>query len=202
MSTTEARAPHELWITGNPDADHLLSTSGNALLIGMVLDQQVPMEKAFSGPYVIATRMGGRFDVPAIAALEVDDFVAVCAEKPAVHRFPGSMGTRVHEVARRLVEEHDGDAVHLWEAASDGAELKRAIAALPGFGDQKASIMVALLGKRWGVQPPGWREAAGPYGNDGEFRSVADVVDAASLQKVRAFKKQAKAVAKTAAAPG
>ena len=201
MSDTHDRAPHELWITGNPEADHLLSTSGNALLLGMVLDQQVPMEKAFSGPQVIATRMGGTFDVPAIAALEVDDFVAVCAEKPAVHRFPGSMGKRVHEVARRLVEEHDGDAVNLWTAAPDGASLKRAIGSLPGFGDQKASIMVALLGKQWGVQPDGWREAAGAYGNEGEFRSVADVVDDESLQKVRAFKKQAKAGATPRPAP-
>jgi uncharacterized HhH-GPD family protein len=183
MSATHRRAPHELWITGDPEADHLLSTSGNALLVGMTLDQQVPMEKAFAGPHVIATRMGGVFDVPAIAALEVDDFVAVCAEKPAVHRFPGSMGKRVHEVARRLVEEHDGDAVHLWADAPDGAALKEA-------------IRVALLGKRWGVQPDGWREAAGAYGNEGEYRSVADVVDAESLQKVRAFKKQAKAAAR------
>ena len=196
MSADGRRAPSELWITGNPEADHLLSTSGNALLLGMTLDQQVPMEKAFNGPYVIATRMGGTFDVPAIAALEVDDFVAICAEKPAVHRFPGSMGKRVHEVARRLVEEHDGDAVRLWQDVPDGASLKKSISALPGFGDQKASIMVALLGKRWGVQPDGWREAAGAYGNEGEFRSVADVVDAESLQKVRAFKKQAKAAAK------
>ena len=199
MSDATRRAPHELWITGDPEADHLLSTSGNALLIGMTLDQQVPMEKAFAGPYVIATRMAGTFDVPAIAALEVDDFVAVCAEKPAVHRFPGSMGKRVHEVARRLVEEHDGDAVHLWSSVPDGATLKAAIAALPGFGDQKASIMVALLGKRWGVRPDGWREAAGAYGNEGEFRSVADVVDAESLQKVRSFKKEQKAAAKAAA---
>ena len=197
MSEREVRqAPQGLWITGDPEADHLLSTSGNALLVGMVLDQQVPMEKAFAGPYVIATRMGGTFDVGAIAALEVDDFVAVCAEKPAVHRFPGSMGKRVHEVAQRLVEEHDGDALNLWSSTPDGATLKRTIAALPGFGDQKASIMVALLGKRWGVRPEGWREAAGAYGNDAEFRSVADVVDAESLQKVRAFKKQAKADAK------
>lgn len=196
MSDNGRRAPDELWITGDHDADHLLTTSGNALLVGMVLDQQVPMEKAFNGPYVIATRMGGTFDVPAIAALEVDHFVAICAEKPAVHRFPGSMGKRVHEVARRLVDEHDGDAVHLWQDVPDGATLKKSISALPGFGDQKASIMVALLGKRWGVQPAGWREAAGAYGNEGEFRSVADVVDAESLQKVRAFKKQAKAAAK------
>ena len=190
------QAPGELWITGDPESDHLLTTSGNALLVGMVLDQQVPMEKAFAGPHVIATRMGGTFDVAAIAALDVDDFVAVCAEKPAVHRFPGSMGTRVHEVARRLVEDYDGDAVNLWREAPDGAALKQAVAGLPGFGDQKASIMVALLGKRWGVRPEGWREAAGAYGNEGEFRSIADVVDAESLQKVRAFKKQAKAAAK------
>lgn len=196
MSAVHDRAPRELWITGDPDADHLLTTSGNALLVGMTLDQQLPMEKAFSGPHVIATRMGGTLDLAAIAALDVDDFVAVCAEKPAVHRFPGSMGKRVHEVARRLVEEHDGDAVHLWGSATDGATLKRSISALPGFGDQKASIMVALLGKQWGVQPGGWREAAGAYGNEGEFRSVADVVDAESLQKVRTFKKQAKAAAR------
>ena len=190
------RAPRELWITGVPEADHLLGTSGNALLTGMVLDQQVPMEKAFSGPYVISTRMGGTFDVPAIATLDVDDFVSVCAERPAVHRFPGSMGKRVHEVARRLVEEYDGDAVNLWDTAPDGTALKEAIGALPGCGDQKASIMVALLGKQWGVRPDGWREAAGAYGNEGEFRSVADVVDPESLQKVRAFKKQAKATAR------
>jgi len=196
------RAPHELWITGNREADHLLTVSGNALLLGMTLDQQVPMEKAFTGPHVIATRMGGTLDVPAIAALDVDDFVAVCAEKPAVHRFPGSMGKRVHEVARRLVEEHDGDAVNLWTAALDGPSLRRAIGSLPGFGDQKASIMVALLGKQWGVQPDGWREAAGAYGNEGEFRSVADVVDDESLQKVRAFKKQVKAAAKAGATTG
>ena len=201
-AASERQAPQELWITGDPDADHLLSTSGSALLVGMTLDQQVPMEKAFSGPQVIATRMGGTFDVGAIAALEVDDFVAVCAEKPAVHRFPGSMGKRVHEVARRLVEDYDGDAVNLWRSAPDGDSLKAAVAALPGFGDQKASIMVALLGKRWGVRPDGWREAAGAYGNEGEFRSVADVVDAESLQKVRAFKKQAKAAARAASDDG
>jgi len=189
-------APSELWITGDADADHLLTTSGNALLVGMVLDQQVPMEKAFRGPHVIATRMGGTFDVPAVAALEVDDFVAICAEKPTVHRFPGSMGKRVHEVARRLVDDYAGDAVHLWEDVPDGVRLKEAIGALPGFGDQKASIMVALLGKRWGVRPDGWREAAGAYGNEGQFRSVADVVDVESLQKVRAVKKQAKAAAR------
>jgi uncharacterized HhH-GPD family protein len=191
-------APQTLWITGDPEADALLSTDGNALLIGMVLDQQVPMEKAFSGPAVIARRMGGAFDVPAIAELGVDDFVALCSERPAVHRFPGSMGKRVHDVAGTLVAEYDGDATRLWEQAASGPDLKQAIGRLPGFGDQKASIMTALLGKQWGVQPAGWREAAGAYGNPGEFRSVADVVDEESLLKVRAFKKQAKAAARTA----
>ncbi|MGI3782891.1 MAG: hypothetical protein ACRYG2_19190, partial [Janthinobacterium lividum] len=118
---TSRRAPQDLWITGDPDADHLLTVSGDALLLGMTLDQQIPMEKAFSGPHVIASRMGGTLDVPAIAALEVDEFVALCAEKPAVHRFPASMGKRVHEVAQRLVVEHDGNAVHLWESVPNGA---------------------------------------------------------------------------------
>ncbi|MGI8457976.1 MAG: HhH-GPD-type base excision DNA repair protein [Propionibacteriaceae bacterium] len=190
-------APHALWITGNPAADALLSTDGNALLIGMVLDQQIPMEKAFSGPAVIADRMGGRFDVAAIAALDVGDFVGLCSERPAVHRFPGSMGTRVHDVAGTLVADYDADATRLWDQAASGSDLRRAIEALPGFGAQKAAIMTALLGKQWGVQPPGWREAAGAYGNAGEYRSVADVVDEPSLQRVRAFKKQAKAAART-----
>ena len=148
-------------------------------------------------------RIGGRVterlgsvDPDRIAATDPEEFITLCATPPAVHRFPGSIGTRVHEVARRLVDEHDGDAVHLWENVPDGARLNTAIGPLPGFGDQKASIMVALLGKQWGVRPHGWREAAGAYGNEGEFRSVADVVDAESLLKVRAFKKQAKAAAR------
>ena len=153
------------------------------------------MEKAFAGPYVIATRMGGTFDVPAIAALEVDDFVAVCAEKPAVHRFPGSMGKRVHEVARRVVEEHDGDAVHLWASVADGATLKSAIGAAglrrPEGVDHGRPARQALGGAAGRLA-----RSAGAYGNEGEFRSVADVVDVESLQKVRAFKKQAKAAAK------
>lgn len=186
----------ELQLTGNEDADRLLSTDPNALLIGMTLDQQVPMEKAFSGPAVIAERMGGTFDVAKIAAMEVDDFVAICAERPAVHRFPGSMGKRVHAVCQALVEDYDGDAANLWADVSDGAELKKRIAALPGFGDQKASIFVALLGKQRGVTPAGWREAAGRYGEDGVFRSVADIVDADSLIKVRQTKKEEKAKAR------
>lgn len=186
-------------LTGDERVDDLLSSDPNALLIGMVLDQQVPMEKAFSGPRVIADRMGGRFDVGAIAAMPVDDFVAVCSERPAVHRFPGSMGKRVHEVCRVLVDDWDGDASRLWGSAGTGAELKKLISDLPGFGPAKAAIMVALLGKRYGVTPKGWREAAGDFGESGVFRSVADVVDQTSLQKVRETKKAVKAQARAAA---
>lgn len=187
-----------LHLTGDTDVDRLLSTDPNALLIGMVLDQQVPMEKAFSGPSVIAERMGGSFDVSKIAELAVDDFVAICSQRPAVHRFPGSMGKRVHDVCRALVAEYDGDASTLWNTAADGTELKRRLAALPGLGDQKASIFVALLGKQRGVTPTGWQVAAGKYGEDGVFRSVADIVDDESLLKVRETKKAEKAKAKAA----
>lgn len=189
----------ELHLTGDDTADQLLSTNPSALLVGMTLDQQVPMEKAFSGPAVIAERMGGGFDVARIAELDVDDFIAICAQRPAIHRFPGSMGKRVHAVCQALVEEYDGDAANLWADVADGAELKKRIAALPGFGDQKASIFVALLGKQCGVTPKGWREAAGRYGEDGVYRSVADIVDPSSLIKVRQTKKEEKARAKAQA---
>ncbi|MVA75831.1 Fe-S cluster assembly protein HesB [Auraticoccus sp. F435] len=192
-------AERELWLTGDPEADALLSRDLNALLIGMTLDQQIPMEKAFSGPAVIARRMGGRLDVAAIAQLPVEDFVALCSERPAVHRFPGSMGARVHQVCQALVRDWEGDARTLVETAPDGAELRRRIEALPGFGRQKASIFVALLGKQLGVAADGWQQAAGEYGQDG-YRSVADVVDEASLQKVREHKKMVKAQAKAARA--
>ena len=193
----QGRAPHELWITGDPEADHLLSTSGNALLIGMVLDQQVPMEKAFSGPHVIATRMGGTFDVSAIAALEVDDFVALCAEKPAVHRFPGSMGNRVQALCRALLEDYDGDAAAVWTGAADGADALKRLTKLPGFGDAKSRIFLALLAKQCGVRLEGWQSAAAPYGEDG-YQSVADITDAASLAKVREHKQAMKKAAKGA----
>ncbi len=188
----------QLWITGDDRADALLAADGNALLIGMVLDQQIPMEKAFSGPAVIAERMGGAFDVRAIAEADPEEFAALFSRPPAVHRFPGSMAGRVQSVCRTLVEEYDGDAANLWDGAASGAELKKRIAALPGFGAQKAAIFVALLGKQYRVTPTGWREAAGAYGDDGSRTSVADVVDAESLAQVRASKKAAKAAARSA----
>ncbi len=192
----------DLFLTGNPEADALLTADPSALLIGMVLDQQVPMEKAFSGPAVIAERMGGRFDVRAIAEADPDQFAAVCAERPAVHRFPGAMAKRVQATCRILLERYDADAANLWTGVTAGAELRDRIAALPGFGPQKAAIFTALLGKQCGVQPQGWREASGPYGEQGSYSSVADVVDPDSLQRVRATKKAAKAAARAGGAVG
>jgi len=187
-----------MYLTGDDRADALLASDGNALLIGMVLDQQVPMEKAFSGPAVIAERMGGQLDVAALAAADPEEFAALCSRPPAVHRFPGSMAGRVQGVCRVLVESYGGDAVNLWTDVPSGVELRKRIAALPGFGAQKAAIFVALLGKQYGVQPPGWREAAGAFGAAGSRISVADVVDEESLGQVRAAKKAAKAAAKVA----
>jgi uncharacterized HhH-GPD family protein len=199
MSTgTDTSQPRPVHLTEDEAADALLSHDANALLVGMVLDQQVPLEKAFSGPAVIAQRMGGTFDPAAIAETSEEDFVALCSERPAIHRFPGSMAKRVRQVCQRLVEEYDGDVQQLYARAGTGAELKRALAALPGFGDQKAAIFTALLGKQRGVTPEGWREASTPYGDEGTYTSVADIVDHDSLLKVRASKQAAKAAAKAA----
>jgi uncharacterized HhH-GPD family protein len=186
----------QLFITGDEQADALLASDPNALLIGMVLDQQVTMEKAFAGPAVIAQRMGGRLDVVAIAEADPEAFGAICAQRPAVHRFPGAMAKRVQAVCRVLTDSYDGHAANLWAGVSTGAELLVRIAALPGFGAQKAAIFLALLGKQYGVQPTGWREAAGAYGEEGARRSVADVVDTESLAQVRVTKRAAKAAAR------
>jgi uncharacterized HhH-GPD family protein len=184
------------YLTGNAAADQLLAADPNAVLLGMVLDQQVTMEKAFTGPAVIAERMGGQLDVAAIAAADPEEFAALCAKPPAVHRFPGSMAGRVQGVCQVLVRDWDGQASRMYASATTGEGLKKLIASLPGFGEQKASIFVALLGKRFGVTPPGWEKAAGGYGRDGTFVSVADIVDPASLQMVREAKRLAKAQAK------
>lgn len=189
----------EMYLTGDPGADALLASDPNALLLGMVLDQQVPMEKAFAGPAVIAERMGGRLDVREIADADPDAFAALCAQRPAVHRFPAAMAKRVQATCRVLADRYDGSAANVWADATDGQDLLARIAALPGFGAAKAPIFVALLGKQYGVQLPGWREAAGIYGEAGSHRSVADVVDRPSLELVRAAKKAAKAAARSSA---
>jgi uncharacterized HhH-GPD family protein len=182
---------------GEP-ANTLLTENPLALLIGMVLDQQIPLEKAFSSPYVLAERLGHAPTAVELAAADPEELVAIFARPPALHRFPKAMAARVQEVCRVLVERYDGEAAALWADVADGAELLARISALPGFGAQKAQIFTALLGKQYGVRPPGWREAAGGYGDPGAYRSVADIVDAESLAKVRAYKKQMKADARAA----
>ena len=183
-----------LRLAQQPQADALLSVDPFALLVGMLLDQQIPMEKAFSGPRLIADRLGsGSLDPRAVATLPVEQFEAVMAGPPAVHRYPRSMGGRVQELARYVTATYDGDASAIWRGAGTGQALKARLTALPGFGDQKSRIFVALLGKQVGVRPRGWRQAAGAYGEPRSHRSVADVVDPGSLQKVREHKKAVKA---------
>ncbi|MHA7985236.1 HhH-GPD-type base excision DNA repair protein [Rathayibacter sp. CAU 1779] len=200
-----------LHITGDAAADELLSTDPLALLLGMLLDQQVAMETAFSGPAKIRDRMGGgtALSAQAIADADPDAFARLCATPPAVHRFPGSMAARIQTVCRAIVVDWDADAAGIWtrpapSAASvpDGEEVFRRLKALPGFGDQKAKIFIALLGKQYGYDGAGWREAAGEYGEPGSLRSVADIVDETSLAKVRETKKAVKAAAKTARPTG
>jgi uncharacterized HhH-GPD family protein len=186
-------------------ADALLSRDPFALLVGMLLDQQIPMERAFAGPRTLADRLGtpDRLDPLAVAAWDPEQFAALTARPPAVHRFPASMAGRVQALARAVADRYGGDAAAVWTGAASGPDLLARLRDLPGFGDQKARIFLALLGKQMGVRPDGWREAAGTYGEDGSRRSVADVVDGATLAEVRAYKQQVKKLAKqqSASAP-
>ena len=185
----------DIHITGDAAADRVLTDDPFALLVGMMLDQQYPMEHAFRGPAKVLDRFGS-LDPAQIAAADPEEFAALCATTPAIHRFPGSMAARLQALAALVEEQYDGHAERLWTEATSGKELLARIMALPGFGKQKAQIFVALLAKQLGVRPEGWEAAVGAYSEDG-FRSVADVVDEASLQKVRDFKKQKKAAAKS-----
>jgi uncharacterized HhH-GPD family protein len=185
-----------MYLATTPEANQLLEQDPLALLIGMLLDQQIPMEKAFTSPDVLRERMGGTLDVQVIAKCDADEFEELFRRPPALHRFPAAMAKRVQTLAQVLIDEFDADAASVWTAAASGADLHRRLSRLPGFGEQKAKIFAALLGKQLGVQPSGWREAAGDFGATGSFISVADVVDADSLAAVRAHKQQMKAAAK------
>jgi len=180
-----------MFITGNADADRLLNTDGTALLIGMLLDQQVPMEWAFTGPATLRARLG-HLDARKIAEMDEEEFVAVCRQRPAIHRFPASMGKRIHELCVALDERFGGTGEGVWAGVKTGDELYERLRTLPGYGEEKARIFVAILGKRFEVRPKGWQEAAGKFG-DATPRSVADISDATSLGKVREWKKAAKA---------
>lgn len=186
-----------LRLAQQPEADALLGRSPLAALAGMLLDQQVPMEWAFSGPYTIARRLDrDDLDAHEIAAYDPEAFAALLSQKPAVHRYPGSMAKRLQQLCQYLVEHYDGDAAAVWEGVASGKELLTRLNELPGFGKQKAQIFLALLGKQFGVAPEGWREAAGPYGEEGCHRSVADITGPESLEQVRAYKQEAKRAAK------
>lgn len=175
-----------LYITGVQSADALLNRDGTALMIGMLLDQQVPMEWAFTGPFTIRKRLG-HLNAKRIAAMNVDEFVAVCSEKPAIHRFPKSMATRIHGLCAALTENYDGKGANVWRDVEDAKELMSRLRKLPGYGQEKAEIFIALLGKRFGVRPKDWKKYAGVF-SDARPRSVADIYSAATLLKVRGFK--------------
>ena len=178
------------------EANELLTRNPLALLIGMLLDQQVPLERAFSAPADLVRRLGHEPTAGELADYDPGRLVAVYSERPALHRYPKAMAARTQALARIIVDRYDGDAAALWSTAPSGAELLKRVGALPGFGDQKAKIFVALLGKQLGVQPPGWQQAAGPFGTPGSHLSVADIHDERSLSEVRAYKQSLKAAAK------
>jgi uncharacterized HhH-GPD family protein len=188
-----------LRIAQDPAADQLLGRDPLALLIGMLLDQQFPMERAFGAPRLLADRLGvSTLSAAELASADPEELVRVFQGPPALHRYPGSMAGRTQDLCRLLVERYDGRAENLWADVPDGATLLRRLGELPGFGAQKSKIFVALLGKRYGVTPPGWRETAGDYGLEGSRRSVADITGPATLLEVRAFKQEQKQAAKAA----
>ena len=189
-----------LAVTNDPAANDLLNTDPLALLLGMLLDQQVPMEWAFAGPLKLRDRMGGRLDAAEISAYDPDKLDVVFRGPPALHRFPGSMAKRTHALCQHLVEHYDGRAAGVWEGAATGAELVKRVKALPGFGGEKAKIFSAMLAKRFGVRPDGWEQATAPFSDD-QPRSVADIDSAESLAKVRAWKKAMKAAGRSKGDP-
>jgi uncharacterized HhH-GPD family protein len=189
-----------MYLATTDAANELLEKEPLALLIGMLLDQQIPMEKAFTSPDVLRERLGGSLDAKSIADYDPGELETIFRTPPALHRFPAAMAKRVQILAHMVVEKYDGDAGDVWAGAKSGRDLLARVAELPGFGEQKAKIFVALLGKQLGVRPRGWREAAGDFGADRIFKSVADVVDADSLRQVRAYKQEMKAAAKAGSA--
>jgi uncharacterized HhH-GPD family protein len=187
-----------LHLSQDADADALLTRDPFALLVGMVLDQQVPLEWAFAAPFELQRRLGRPLDPAGIAAMDPEALASIFAAKPALHRYPGSMAARVHELSRIVTERYGGDVTTIWRDAVSGAELLGRIKELPGFGEQKSKIFVALLGKQLGVRPEGWRQVSAPFGDAGSFRSVADITGPDTLLKVRAVKAEHKKMAATA----
>jgi uncharacterized HhH-GPD family protein len=183
------------------EANELLTSSALALLIAMLLDQQIPLERAFSAPRDLWARLGHEPTAEELADYNPEALAVKFGERPALHRYPKAMAARTQELARLIVADYGGDAAALWTTATSGQDLLKRVEALPGFGQQKAKIFVALLGKQLGVRPPGWREASGVFGAEGSYLSVADIVDDESLGKVRSYKQALKAAAKDKTAP-
>lgn len=184
-------------ITGDRAADALLSDNPFALIVGMVLDQQFPIERAFSSPKDLEERLGGKLDAQTVAATDPDRLEQIFRQRPSLHRFPASMAARVQALAKEIVDRHGGDTTSIWKGAQSGDELVQSLTALPGFGKQKAKIFAALLGKQFAVRPAGWIEATTPYGAEGAMLSVADIDSAETLKAVREHKRQLKAAAKS-----
>lgn len=189
-----------LHLSQDKEADKLISKDSLALLIGLVLDQQIPLERAFSSPRDLKERLGGRLDVHEIARMDPDKLAAVFSERPALHRFPAANAKRVQQLCQLIVDDYGGKTDRIWKTAKSGDELFKRLKALPGFGTPKAKIFTAFLGKQLGVQPTGWREAAGAFADPGTYMSIADIVDEESLGRVRSYKQQMKAAAKAAKA--
>jgi uncharacterized HhH-GPD family protein len=189
-----------LHLSGDAAADQLLTDDPLALLIGMVLDQQIPLERAFKSPFDLQERLGSSLDAPTLAAMDPEALADLFGERPALHRFPRSMAGRVQELCSIIVDQYGGDPAAIWTSAADGKQLLANVKGLPGFGEQKARIFIALLGKQLGVRPPGWEKAAAPFGDLGSFRSVADIDSPEALAKVRQYKQKMKAAAKAKAA--
>jgi uncharacterized HhH-GPD family protein len=189
-----------LHLSGDPDADELISKDPLALLVGFVLDQQIPLEKAFSSPRDLRERLGGTLDAAAIAEMEPGALGAIFSKPPALHRFPVSNSERVQQLCRLIVQDYQDEPARIWGTAESGPELLRRVRALPGFGEQKAKIFVAFLGKQMGARPAGWEEVSRPFGDPGTHLSVADITGPESLVLVRAHKAQMKAAAKAAKA--
>ena len=193
-----ARGGVKLCLSQDVEADKLLAKDPLALLIGMVLDQQIPLEWAFKGPLMLQERLGRPLNAAELASMDPEELTELFCRRPALHRFPAANAKRVQALCRMIVEEYGGRPDRIWKKAADGADLLCRVKALPGFGEQKARIFVALLGKQLGVQPPGWDEAAGDYGRPGSFMSIADIDGPDSLARVRRYKQEKKAAAKTA----
>jgi uncharacterized HhH-GPD family protein len=182
--------PAELPFTADPDANRRLASEPLALLIGMMLDQQFPMERAFLSPHLLAERLGGPLDAAAIASMDPADLAAAFAGPPALHRFPGSMAARCQDLCRHVVEGYGGDAARIWRDATDGRDLRRRLEALPGFGTAKARIFVGVVGKRLAEGPAGWEAEAA------DWPSIADIDDFDKIAVLREQKKARKAAMK------